>query len=489
MYETRTDAGKAKLMSRKATSHPEPSNTLLLAHETVYVGIDIGKRAHVAGFLSQTLLTRHLRFEHCPALSFENSREGFRLLVERMQAFVPLTQIQVLLEVTGHYHRALMQYLQDLNIPVYIIHVQKRREGLLKSDKRDALGLANHLYNQMEKGIQVDDPLQAVRKLAPPTEAAAQLRGMVQHHGELVVESTQRKNRLTSICDELFPELTHLLRNPNLPTALALRARFPTPSLLAVATFAELREARGRTCSVSDAKLRELQHLAAQSVGVRDPARVNGLVFEQKQLIAELKLLGVHLQELEQEIVQVVEGSREGKILTSIPGIGPQAAAALISTIGTIANFEHPAQLKSYFGWVPKIAQSGSSLDWSRLTSRGVRQMRQTMYLIVWRAIQWDADWKEVYERLVGRKCHVDERTRRLVGREKVIGRLAGQMTSIIFVLLKKDQELLAHLAPGATPPEPQLYDRELHRKHRMGGYQPSRSEGKSSGEIQLAPS
>jgi hypothetical protein len=199
-----------------------------------------------------------------------------------------------------------------------------------------------------------------------------------------------------------------------------------------------------------------------------------------------LHLLGEHLEQLEQHIVQIVEHSREGQILTSIPGIGSQAAAALIATIGTIANFERPAQLKSYFGWVPKIAQSGSTLDWSRLTPRGVRSMRQTMYLIVWRAIQWDADWKEVYDRLIARKCHVDERTRRLVGREKVIGRLAGQMTSVIFVLLKKDQEMLSRLAPGATPPTPQLYDAALHRKHRMGQYQPSTSGEKLSGEIQL---
>jgi transposase len=379
-----------------------------------------------------------------------------------------------------------MQYLQELDIPVYIIHVQKRREGLLKSDKRDALGLANLLYNQLEKGIQMDDPLQAVRRLAPPTEAAAQLRGMVQHHAELVVESTQRKNKLTSICDELFPELTRLLLNPNLPTALALRSRFPTPAQLAQASFAELREARGRTCSVSDAKLLELQRLATQSIGIKDPARVNALVFEQKQLIAELRLLGKHLEQLEQHIVQIVEQSREGKILASIPGIGSQAAASLIATIGTIANFERPAQLKSYFGWVPKIAQSGSSLDWSRLTPRGVRSMRQTMYLIVWRAIQWDTDWKEVYDRLVARKCHIDERTRRLVGREKVIGRLAGQMTSVIFVLLKKDQEILAHLAPGVTPPEPQLYDSALHRKHRLGQYHSSQSGEKPRKEIQF---
>src|SRR5207302_3230318 len=96
----------------------------------------------------------------------------------------------------------------------------------------------------------------------------------------------------------------------------------------------------------------------SHSIGAKDPARVHALVFEQKQLIAELNLLGDHLQLLEAEIIQLVEHSREGKILTSIPGIGPQAAAALIATIGTIANFERPAQLKSSFGWVPKVAQS-----------------------------------------------------------------------------------------------------------------------------------
>jgi transposase len=75
-----------------------------------------------------------------------------------------------------------------------------------------------------------------------------------------------------------------------------------------------------------------------------------------------------------------------------------------------------PSQLKSYFGWVPKVAQSGSSLDWTRLSPRGVRQMKHTMYLIVWRAIQWDPEWKEIYERLIARKCRSDKRTHRLIG-------------------------------------------------------------------------
>jgi hypothetical protein len=91
-----------------------------------------------------------------------------------------------------------------LTFPSLLSTKSTRREGLLKTDKRDALGLANTLYNQLEKGVQVSDVLQAVRRLVPPTEAAAQLRGMVQHSCELVRESTQRKNKLTSICDELF---------------------------------------------------------------------------------------------------------------------------------------------------------------------------------------------------------------------------------------------------------------------------------------------
>jgi hypothetical protein len=93
-------------MARKSSSRQDLPALAMLGNETLYVGVDVGKKAHVAGFISSTLLIRHLRFEHCPALTFENSREGFRSLVDRIRMFVPLTQVQALLEVTGHYHRA-----------------------------------------------------------------------------------------------------------------------------------------------------------------------------------------------------------------------------------------------------------------------------------------------------------------------------------------------------------------------------------------------
>ncbi len=135
-------------MTPIASDRADPKIIPMLGNESLYVGIDIGKQRHVAGFLSNTLLKRHGRFETCPALTFNQSREGFRQLIDRMHTFCPIEHCFVLMEKTGHYHKALEQYLLELDIPVYLIHVQERPPGMMKTDKRDTLTLANHLYNQ-----------------------------------------------------------------------------------------------------------------------------------------------------------------------------------------------------------------------------------------------------------------------------------------------------------------------------------------------------
>lgn len=448
----------------------------LLPQESLYVGIDVGKARHVAGFVSTTLLQRHERFEACPALAFENSREGFRLLLERLRALAPLEQCFVVLERTGHYHRALQQYLQELDLPVYVLHVQKRPAGLLKTDKRDALSLANHLYNQLERGIQVADKLQLVRRAIPPTAAAAQLKGLIRHRHELVRESTERRNKLTALCDELFPELVQVCKDPNALAALALRERFPTPQALATATLAELQAVReGR--HPSNADLLALQRLAADTIGTKDLVRQRGLVLEQTQLIRELRLLRQHIDQLEAEIGTIVQEAREGQILLSIPGIGPVVAATIIASIGSIHNFPSAATLKAYFGWAPAVTQSGTTLDRATLTPGGTRIMKQMMFLSATKAIQQSGGvWAQLYGRLVKAKCPYDERLGRYTGKKKVLGRVAGQMIQVIYALLKRDAELVARVPKGHQLPPPQLYDPEVHQRHCHGDYTPMKS-------------
>jgi transposase len=465
------------MAQRASQQHPDLKAVPMLLNEPLYIGVDIGKAKHVAGFLSKTLLERHDRFEACPALVFENSREGFRALVERMRSLAPLEHVFVLMERTGHYHRALEQYLQELDIPVYVMHVQSRPAGMLKTDKRDALTLANQLYSQLDLGVQVANKLQLVRRVVPPTEAAAQLKGLIRHRYELIRESTQRKNKLTALCDELFPELTRVVKDPNALVALALREHFPTPQSLATASLTVLQEIRGGARSLSDAKLLELQRLAAQSIGIKEIARQRGLVLEQTQLIRELRLLREHVDQLESEIVSIVERAREGQILLSFPGIGPVMAATIIAAVGSIHNFPSASALKAYFGWAPVVVQSGSTLDHSRLTRGGTRTMKQMLFLAVFQAVRLrDNEWARLYERLVKAKCPYDERTQSYVGKTKVIGRVAGQMTEAIYALLKRDAELLSKVPPDQDTPPPLLYDPEVHRRHREGHYRPLKS-------------
>jgi transposase len=459
-------------MANRNEARPDLAILPMLPHESVFIGVDIGKFKHVAGFVSKTLLERHQHFEHCPAFIFEQSREGFRAFVERIRSYCPLEQCFILMEQTGHYHRPLQHYLLELDLPVYVMHVQSREAGMLKTDKRDALGLANHLYNQLELGVQVTNKFQVVRHAIPPSAAAAQLKGLMRHRYELVNESTQRKNKLTAICDELFPELTHVFKDPNLLTALDLRERFPTPHAVATASLTALRKVRKKSFP-SEAQLVVLQQLAAQSIGTKDVARQRGLLLEQELLIKELRLIQDHLARLEGEICQIVEQCREGKILLSIPPMSPLAAATMLAGIGHIANFEDAAHLKSYCGWAPKRAQTGVTFDRTSLTQGGSREMKRVMYLVAWNAIKTETEWASLYKRLVPRLCSYDERMQAYKGRGKAIGHVIGRLITLIYALLKQDDETLRHLAPGIQPPEPVLYDPELHRHHRTGHYQP----------------
>src|SRR5262249_3286833 len=157
----------------------------------------------------------------------------------------------------------------------------------------------------------------------------------------------------------------------------ALRAQLPTPHSLAMASFTTLQQLRGDAHSLSDAKLLDLQRLAAESIGTKDLVRQRSLVLEQRQLIRELSLLREHVAELETEIECIIDHSREGQILRSFPNVGPVTAGAMLAAIGSIHNFPSASALKAYFGWAPVVVQSGSTLDHARLTRGGTRTMKQ----------------------------------------------------------------------------------------------------------------
>jgi transposase len=76
-----------------------------------------------------------------------------------------------------------------------------------------------------------------------------------------------------------------------------------------------------------------------------------------------------------------VEAHPNGRLLQSIPGIGPQLAATIAAEIGDIARFQTPADLRSYSGLVPSVRQSGERRYTGPLVKRGNRYLRWALVM------------------------------------------------------------------------------------------------------------
>lgn len=183
----------------------------------LYLGIDIGKFSHAVCLLSTPLLSQHKHVKRCPLLTIEQSRTGFDALRTFLMQHGQLAHCRAVVESTGHYGFALVQYLHEYGVSVYEVHPSREKKQRNKSDKRDAQMLASALYNQVERGVFPHDESELARLLLAPDETVNRMRPLVQHREELVREETRAKNKLTAICDEILPELSSLYEDVNCP--------------------------------------------------------------------------------------------------------------------------------------------------------------------------------------------------------------------------------------------------------------------------------
>src|SRR5579859_1775107 len=101
-------------MSQSAIPTLRPS----LLPPRLCLGIDIGKRTHVIGFVSADLLARHGRFDRCPTVVVHPGRAEIDHFCDELAARVPLAECAALIEHTGHYHRLLEEVLVGRGLPV-----------------------------------------------------------------------------------------------------------------------------------------------------------------------------------------------------------------------------------------------------------------------------------------------------------------------------------------------------------------------------------
>jgi transposase len=307
------------------------------------VGIDIGKRQHVAAICRQGERTADK-----PVLRFGADRAGFVLLEHWLSRHGPIER--VVMESSGHYWIPLAAALHRARVPVAIVNpvsakaFARRRLQRVKSDPADARTLA-------ALGM-ADQP--ATREPL----AGAELREAARFAMHLVEEQSRIDTKITRLIELGFPELEQAYDDPTCTTALAVLRLAPTAQAAArkrVTTLADANRAPGHR-AVGPTKAAQIQALAKDTIAPPELAPQIG--FEMALLIAQHDLLEQQIAQAEERVAGLLDGALARRLQT-IPGVGPAICATFIAEIGDIRRFADFDQLVAYAGVHPAEKSSG----------------------------------------------------------------------------------------------------------------------------------
>lgn len=256
---------------------------------------------------------------------------------------------QLAVEATGN-SRWLVGLIEKRVARVVIVNPREFeviKQSVKKTDKRDALNLARFLAVDM---------LPEVRAKSEQAEAVARLNGT---RSKLVSLKTCLLNKIHA---------------------------------LAVSRGWKLKkESLGSEKGLSGA--RQLQWTAVERV-------------ELEIIIEQIGALKVGIKQIEAAIGELGSKLAGFENLITITGIGERSAAVLLSVIGAVEDFETENKLASYFGIVPRIANSNERVNHGRITKRGSKMGRTTLVQCALVAIRHSPYLKKYYEQVKARRGH-----------------------------------------------------------------------------------
>ncbi|NJN74850.1 MAG: IS110 family transposase [Limnothrix sp. RL_2_0] len=143
-----------------------------------------------------------------------------------------------------------------------------------------------------------------------------------------------------------------------------------------------------------------------QALNNRLEGRINKIV--EKSLLKVIKSLKSEIDELEKKASEIISDdddlNNKKKLLLTVPGLGEQTAQIILSeTKGEPEKFDTSRALVAYAGLSPAKSQSGTSLNWSRLSKKGSSYLRAKLYFPTLSAIRNNPLIKDFYQRLLHR--------------------------------------------------------------------------------------
>lgn len=352
----------------------------------LYLGIDIGKRTHVASLMSEK---GKVLFK---AFSFSNTSEGGESLLAHLNKFVDsYNDLEVGMEATGHYWLSLYTFLLEQEMKIYVVNpiqtdgwrkgteIRKRKTDIIDSVLiADLIRYGNFLETTLA------------------SEEILSLRNLSRFRNYLTQSSSDLKRKAISVLDQVFPEYETVFSNIFGKTSKEILLLFSSASDFEDITSIQLNEAleQFRMKRFAERKIQELSSMAKQSFGIK--YALDSFSIQLKMIIEQLNFIESQIGQLEFEIELILEKLKSP--ITTIPGIGCTNAAIILGEIGDINRFSAPSKLVAYAGLDATVSQSGDFVSTNnKMSKRGSPHLRTAIFNAAFIASNNDPVFKAYY--------------------------------------------------------------------------------------------
>jgi transposase len=387
--------------------------------------VDPHKKKHAAVLMTQDFMV-------CSKLKFDNSREGFEKVLERVRTEMLKTGCRGVIfaiETGAHHWRNLAYFLDEKGIPLRLINqftLKRRREGKdlnhRKNDYRDSEVAAQLLCTGEFNAARLSQGVYA------------ELRAAYGSYRRLVKERTRLVNLIKSLLDGLFPEFTQVFKNPCGQTAASVLCTCATPRAIVGMTESEFVDTIKAACPrrIMKGKVRALHHVALTSIGIE--AGAQSVSSEIAFQIEKFRLIEQQLGQINEAMARLVDETKEGKYLLSIVGLSYVSVAGIIAELGSFSSYQNAKQLIKMAGSNPTESESGGKRrSHTPISKQGRPVLRHCAWTAVIPMLRFNTDFRGWAKKLRERPAGANP----LSGREVMVAAV-NKLLRLAFALVKK---------------------------------------------------
>ena len=379
-----------------------------------FIGIDISKYKHDCYICDSNGEVIRDSF------SFDNSREGFDLLLSELKHLDCSQKIKIGLEATGHYGTNLKIFLNDNGFdfcefnPLLVKRlISSHSLRRTKTDKCDARMIAAILA----------DSTVAYKPYRISSYHINELKSLTRERESLVKQRSLQLQAITNILDRTFPEFKPFFDNKLSNTAIFILDKFKSKVRISKLRNKDLETIHNYSKRIPISKFAKLRELAKDSVGNETLTDISLL----QSILNIYKALDVEVNKLENMITEIM--SNYDSPITTIPGISLISAATIIGEFEDITRFDNPNQMLAYAGLEPSKNQSGTEDFKGHMVKHGSGHLRYVLFNCVPMICLHNVTFRDFY----CKKLH--EGKHRRVAQSHVIKKLIR----IIFTLEKNN--------------------------------------------------